>query len=154
MERIDQVYEYEGYEIHVFKGLADINDTNWNQEIKFTISKTEKNAHGELILKPLWLFDEDEIDDPQYEYKKRYQIGDYFQQTFTITPRRKGIGSILHEFIIEKRNLFDIENVYSTNFDEDGHIISEEANGFWVNRVNLNKALEVPEFSRYKINFE
>lgn len=154
MERIDKTIEYDEYNIYVFRGLSDSNDTNWNQEISFTLSKSKTTFHGKLILKPLWFVDEDEIDNPDFKYKKQYEIGDYFQQTFNAVPVHKGIGSVLHNFLIEHKNEFELNNVYSTKNSEDNHVISEDANSFWLNRVENNNAVFDSNVERYKILFD
>ncbi|MCI9844851.1 hypothetical protein [Flavobacterium pectinovorum] len=153
MERIDKTIDYKGYKVHIFRGLADSNDSNFNQEIKIKLSKTGENIKGELILSPLWIFDEDEIDDPNFDYKLQYQTGDYFQQTFSSNPKRQGIGSTLHDFIIDHKDDCDLNNVFSTNSDEDDYGITIEANSFWENRVDLDKAEKDETLNRFKIKF-
>jgi hypothetical protein len=153
MERIDMVFEYRGFNIHVFRGLPNEIDLNWNEEIKFTITKASEEIKGTLCLKPLWFIDDDERDDPTFEYKNKYTIGDYFQQTFITEPTRKGIGSVLHEFIIENRLRFSFNNVFSTNVIEDWHAISSDASSFWEKRTELKKAIKDDELNRHKILF-
>lgn len=153
MKRIDRNYSYQDYNIHVLRGLSDVNDMNWKGKLSFILSKDGENIRGELHLFPLWLFDEDEIDDPNFEYKKQYDIGDYFQQTFSAEPTRNNIGSILHDFIIANKDDLDIENVFSTKHSEDGHNISIVAENFWKKRIGLDKAQDDEKVNRHKIKF-
>ena len=154
MKRIDKNYNYQDYNIHVFRGLADANDMNWEGKISFILSKNGENVSGELHLIPLWSFDEEEIDNPDFEYKKQYETGDYFQHTFKSEPTRQNIGCTLHDFIIENRIVFDIRNVFSTKSSEDGHLISPNAEEFWQKRIRMDKAEHDERFSRHKIKFE
>ncbi|MGH2666188.1 hypothetical protein [Flavobacterium sp.] len=153
MKRIDKTIDYKGYTVHIFRGLPDSNDLNLDQEIKIKISKTGENIRGELILRPLWIFDEDENDDPDFAYKLKYQTGDYFQQTFNSNPKRQGIASILHDFIIDHKNDCDLNNIFSTNSDEDEYGITIEANSFWEKRVSLDKDEKDETLNRFKIKF-
>jgi len=151
MERINNFYEFKDYTIHVFRGLANVEDMNWDREIIFTLSKKGENIRGELILKPLWHFDGDEDNS---EYKNQYEENEYFQQTFLTYPVRKNIGSILHDFIIANKNDLNIKNVFSTKTAEDNHVISIDAEAFWQKRILLNKAEHDERVDRHKIKFE
>jgi hypothetical protein len=153
MKRIDENYRYQDYNIHVLRGIADVNDMNWEGKLSFTLSKNGENIRGELHLIPLWLFADDEMDDPDLEYKKQYEVGDYFQHTFSTEPTRNNIGSILHDFIIENKNDLDIENVFSTKYSEDGHGISVHAENFWQKRIAVDKAQHDEKVNRHKIKF-
>jgi hypothetical protein len=155
MKRIDEVFEYDGFNIHVFSGLPNSADLNWDEEISFKISKPNNNmVSGKLILRPLWYIDEDERDDTNFDYKNNYQNGDYFQQTFKTDPTREGIGTTLHDFIIKNRNEFSIKNVFSTKKTEDIHDTSENANDFWLKRIKVGKAIFDTSVYRYKILFD
>jgi hypothetical protein len=154
MKRIDEIYNYKDYQIHVFRGLANAEDSNWNGEIILKLSKLGENIRGELKLMPLWYFDEEQEEDVQYKYKEQYNVGDYFQQTFTSEPKRKGIGSTLHDFIIDHKTDLEIANVFSTKSEEDGHGISVDAESFWQNRILQDNAEEDEDVDRHKIKFD
>ena len=153
MNRIDEDFIYHELNIHVFRGLPDANDMNWDQEVRFTVTKPEEIIEGTLVLKPLWLFDDDEKGDSKFHYKLNYEFGDYFQHTFKSKPTRSGIGSAIHEIIIQNRNIFSFNNVYSTNSLEDGYGYTVDANAFWLKRVELCKAIKNDKLNRYQILF-
>jgi hypothetical protein len=145
MPTFDRTYEYRDCQIRIFEG--DDSDMNWNKEI--TITLTGQDREGNLILTPLWNLDGAEDEDIK-DYKNNFGKGDYFQQTFNVRPTRMGIGSILHNFLLEFKNDFGVENVFSTYHPEDGHHISNDARAFWESRVELERATYIEELNRFK----
>jgi hypothetical protein len=151
MERLDKTYQFKNYLIKVFRGLPDSNDLNWEEKVVVKLISNETEHLGYLSLVPLWNITDDETL-PQM-YKEKFSQGDYFQHTFSSNPKRCGIGSLIHEFLLDHKEEIQIRNVYSTNFIEDGHILSDDARYFWNKRVNNDKAEYVEDLCRYKIKF-
>ena len=149
MEKIDRTYDFKGHSINVFKG--DESDMNWNEEI--IIKLTSPDNEGTLILQPLWNLDGIEEAEIK-EYKKKYLPGHYFQQTFATNPKGRGLGGVIHDFLIAYKGDFQIVNVYSTNTAEDEHVISEDARSFWQNRIDQGKAVYDEDLHRFKMRFE
>lgn len=145
MATFDRIYDYQDCQIHVFEG--DDSDMNWNKEI--TITLIGEGREGNLILTPLWNLEDAEEEDIK-EYKNNYDEGDYFQQTFNVRPPRTGIGTILHDFLLEYKHEFGVQNVFSTYHPEDGHHISNDARAFWESRVALERAIYMEELNRFK----
>ncbi len=150
MCKINSNIQYQKYSIHIEK---ECNDDNYIDEIKITLSSIDNEYKGYLTLQSLWKCNEDEIIENVKKRCVKYQEGDYFQQTFECIPTRRGLGSVLHEFIIEHRDDFLIKNVYSTKQDEDDYAISDDAEAFWQKRIQKNRAIHVDVVDRHKILF-
>lgn len=63
-----------------------------------------------------------------------FNDGDFFQQAFNSNPSGEGLGSLIHDFLIEKKDEIEIEfvNIYSTNPNVDVDLtLSNAANQFW-----------------------
>jgi|ERR1035437_1095573 hypothetical protein len=152
MERLDNTYRFRNFLITVFRGLPDSNDLNWDEKVEVKLRSNETEHTGYLSLVPLWNI-VDEVT-PNMEYKEKFSEGDYFQHTFSNRPPRCGIGSVIHDFLLDYKEEFQIRNVYSTNFNEDCHVLSDDAKYFWKKRVSKDKAEFVEDLCRYKIKFE
>jgi hypothetical protein len=131
------------------------NASDYNGDIDLSC---HADAEGELgpwmtglVLRPLWQQNWNE-DEPAY--KKKFSEGDYFQQTIKKDKERTmpHFAEILHDFLLEHAATYNIQNVFSTNEDEDeGFDMSNDAKGFWQRRIDKGAAELDTQLHRYKI---
>jgi hypothetical protein len=122
------------------------------KEVNFILGLgREKEFH--LTLKALWL--PDSLSRNPKNYYEKYYEGDYFQSDFFATPQRNGLGSLMHDFLIEYKNElgFPINNIYSTNVIEDNQEYTAAAKAFWEKRISLGRAENNYDANRYRILF-
>lgn len=88
----------------------------------------------------------------------KFARSDYFQTTFHSNHRNLKLGHIIHNFIIEHKEIefAHLRNIYSTNnridsMRDENLKISDYAIRFWENRVQLKKAKYSFLTGRYKI---
>lgn len=141
---LESEYIYQDCKICVSSEYPNLN------EVHFSINRISSSERSELKLIALWIPPLDKNSNNVYS---KFKAGDYFQQTFISEPPRKGLGTSLHDFCILNRYKlgFVIENIYSTNPNEDAYEFSDDARKFWDNRVRHNKATFDVGLNRYRI---
>lgn len=127
-------------------------DSQFDREINIRL-KTRDNDFCFVVLRQLWGEEDNCNSDEPFE--ECFSKGDYFQQNFQSSRQRVGLGSKLHDALIQNKetiyNKFELKRIFSTLEEEDDTDLSPSAEAFWKKRVDENKAVYNTKFRRYML---
>jgi hypothetical protein len=113
-----------------------------------------KGPLGEVdaLILALWL----PTSNSEQTYYLQYSAGDYYEQTINARPPGKGLGPMLHDFIMTHRQdlPFMLNNLYSTKKDEDDYELLGPGKRLWEKRIAANKAIFNEQVGRFQILWE
>jgi 5-hydroxyisourate hydrolase-like protein (transthyretin family) len=146
MKTFNETKDFDKSRVTVVK--KGLDDANFDEDIEICLCNS--NGTCNLVLRPLW---NTEYADEE-GYKQKYNFGDYFQQAIISSPIKRGLGALMHDFLIMHASDFEIYNVFSTYEIEDGYNLNTDATKFWKSRADKKKADFNNSLKRYQILFQ